>query len=226
VLVMLGDIPPRSTANMSPETLRRNQLSLYYPTSGLYRNDCSIVPLWTMPYISWRAAITLSSDGHHLIAWGEWPADPRSYRDLALAFYEDGQLLVAYKVKDLVRRPRTLPHTVSHYQWLLNKRLDDSKGILTVETLNKEHYVFDVTTGAIVSAIVPTVTPDEGGRADPVPVSTSVAWAPERQHYVDDTSVTNTLVLGGDILALLLAGVSAMSRRKRAVRRWSNTRGY
>lgn len=59
-----------------------------------------------------------------------------------LSFFNDGLLLRTYIVRSLVAYPNQLPHSTSHYQWLLEDSLDDMRGLLTVETQNHEKYVF------------------------------------------------------------------------------------
>ena len=80
-----------------------------YAKSGLYLNDGSTVPLWT---VDWYAtAVVLPSDGVHLIRKGPWAS---TSSDEALTFFASGKELKAYKVKDLISLTSLLPHSVSH----------------------------------------------------------------------------------------------------------------
>jgi hypothetical protein len=222
VLVMLGDMPISPGVEISAETARRNRLSLYYPVSGLYTNDCSINPLWTMPYISWRRHITLSSDGHHFFVWGEWPTDTRTYGDVALGFYEAGKVLSGYTVSDLVAQPTRLQHTVSHYFWLRDEHFDDARGLLTLETLNGEVHSFDVSTGKIISSVWATSEPVSLSRSsitqDPTPVAT-VGNAASSGHvgYGDDVS-SAALLVSLFSLGLLFTAVSVLHQIKNRIR--------
>jgi len=120
-----------------------------YARSGLYKNDGSKEPIWV---VDWYASkVDVTSDGRHLIRWGPWPL-LRDYRELALEFYEDGQLLKSYRISDLVARPSKLPRTVSHYAWMEEAELDQDKKELFLKTQNGEEYSFDVTTGEILTS--------------------------------------------------------------------------
>jgi hypothetical protein len=115
-----------------------------YPRSGLYPDDGSTNALWT---IDWYAfSVTVASDGHHLVRWGDWP-ERGQWGALALAFYKDGKELKRYRVLDLVVEPTKLPRSTSHYKWLKQHRFEDQAGRLTLETRMGERYVFDVKSG-------------------------------------------------------------------------------
>lgn len=104
--------------------------------------------------------VDVSSDGKHLVRWGPWPRldDVLAGQTLALSFYENGREIKKYRVKDLIARPKYLPSCMSHYQWLKESTFDDKRNRLTVLTLKgyggekERRYVFDVTSGSLVSA--------------------------------------------------------------------------
>lgn len=123
-----------------------------YPRSGLYLNDGSITPLWT---VDWYAfSVDVSSDGQHLARWGPWPTRG-NYNELALAFYENGQEMQSYSVEDLVARPETLPESVSHYTWSKEHSFDDRVDKVFLQTLTEERYVFDIKSGELVDGSLP-----------------------------------------------------------------------
>jgi hypothetical protein len=220
LLVILDGIYEPPGKDVSPETDALNKLLLKYPTSGLYRNDGSTTPLWTAEYISWKTGVTLSSDGHHMVVWRGWPSDS-TYNDTALTFYEDGRLLRSYRVKDLVVYPEDLPHSASHYQWVLDSSLDDARGLLTVEALTHEKYVFALSTGQPISNSIPSVRERPPGRKV-VPVSTIVireADTPATNTRREDHTMAMGLLLSGGGLGTLFAGVSILSRKARRKRR-------
>ena len=220
VLVMRGGMIVQPGEEVSPEAAELNKLLAKYPSSGLYMNDGSNIPLWLMPYVSWRTSVLVSSDGHHVVVWGEWPADTATYSDVALTFYKDGNLLTRYAVSDLVMAPEELPHSVSHYQWVLKHTLDEARGLLTVETHNHEEYIFDVSTGKVISAVVPTVTAKNQVsrlRAQGA-ASMSTAMPNETASGASYDTVTAGLILSVSSLAVVFMGVSILSanaRRKR-----------
>ncbi len=125
------------------------QIKSRYRQSGLYRNDDSTTPLWT---VGWYARnVLISSDGVYLITRGPWAT---TSNDEALTFFANGKLLRSYQIKDLVGFIDSffLPRTVSHFRWEKSRSLDDEKHTLTLFTLNEDAYVFDITTGEIVSS--------------------------------------------------------------------------
>lgn len=222
VLVMLDGFYEPPADNVSPATDEKNKLLLKYPHSGLYKNDGSTDPLWVMPYVSWRQGITLSSDGRHLVVWGGWPFTSGSYQELALAFYEDGRLRKSYAVGDLVANPTLLPHTVSHYTWLMDSSLDDEKGQLTVVTLHNEEYIFSMVSGLPISSNLPTATA-HGGRttrsgAITPPVATSVPRIDKRPVSMpvrDESSMALGLLVSVGSLGTLLTGIGILSGKRR-----------
>jgi hypothetical protein len=122
-----------------------------YTRSGMYRNDGSTEPLWT---VDWYAGVDLTSDGVHLIRRGTWARLRRDETpDLdweAVSFFANGRLLRTYKVGDLVDDPGRVKRTVSHYMWDQEGRV----GVefeYTITTLDGNRFVFDVRTGEITS---------------------------------------------------------------------------
>lgn len=118
-----------------------------YPASGMYLNDGSTTPLRTVDWYS--SSVLVASDGIHLVRRGPWA---RSLSDEAFTFFANGKELRSYKIGDVVKTETSLPHTVSHFTWEEEMKLDEGKRTLTVAILSKEKYVFDYTTGEIISA--------------------------------------------------------------------------
>ena len=117
-----------------------------YPASGLYVNG-SNTPLWT---VDWFApSVIVPSDGVHLTRRGRWA---RTLSDEAYTFYANGKELRAYKVSHLVDTVSGLKRSVSHFEWEESARVDESRHLLAVTTFSKESFLFDYTTGEMVSA--------------------------------------------------------------------------
>jgi len=147
-----------------------------YIQSGLYRNDGSRTPLWT---VEWCSGVLLPSDGVHLVRAGPWAA---WYGEEAFTFFSRGRLLRSYAVRDLVDWPWLLPHTVSHFSWLRSVRAEGGPDVyplasgggatlragapaslrhpdrIRVETLHGDTFVFALQTGEIVSSRRPVRT--------------------------------------------------------------------
>lgn len=131
-----------------PENLKEK-----YPSSGLYPNDGSNVPLWK--FSGFAPGVNVSSDGRHLITGGPWPQIGDKGETEAVVFYRDGKELKSYRIKDLVPKPEAMPQSVSHYIWCEKWEFDDEKGRLEIKTIAGEKspsrtYLFDVTSGEII----------------------------------------------------------------------------
>lgn len=151
ILVMLAD-NAKGAYNQRGHTIPEASIRAKYSQAGLFKNDGSTTPLWTVDWYSF--SVELSSDGQHLVQYGPW-AWSDNYDELALAFHENGKLLTGYSVSDLVANPSDLPHTVSHYFWLKDASFDDARSELLIETHTGEKYVFDVRTGQVISGSTP-----------------------------------------------------------------------
>ena len=118
-----------------------------YPVSGLYLNDGSTTPLWT---VDWYAfSVIVPSDGVHLIRRGPWA---KHLADEALSFLAHGEILHSYKINDLVDTAAALPHTVSHFRWEESAKLNNENHTLELTTFSKERYTIDYTTGELVTS--------------------------------------------------------------------------
>jgi hypothetical protein len=137
------DLSDRDDARME----QSRKIQSRYRYSGLYLKDGPASPLWTIDHYSWEAYV--SSDGSHVACPAPWPM---SSSDEALTFYERGNILHAYSVKDLVDSTWLLPGGYNHYDWAKSMSLDDSHRTLTVTTEQFDKYVFDMNTGKIISA--------------------------------------------------------------------------
>jgi hypothetical protein len=152
VFVLLARADDESAYNQLRYVEQKAALRQRYPQSGLYRNDGSATPLWTVDWNAYR--VDVSSDGRHLVRWGPWPWKG-AFGEMALAFYEDGREMQRYRVSDLVANPQSLPASVSHYQWLDDASFDDAASTVTLQTLNGERYTFDVRTGLLIDGTRP-----------------------------------------------------------------------
>jgi len=105
----------------------------------------------TSGWYAFEVFITDTCD--YLVRMGNW-ADGRqpSSEDLAVAFYNKGQLMKEYSTSDLVKDHSSVQSSVSHYIWQTGgneyPRLVGNYDFHLV-TSDEIHYVFDVTTGLI-----------------------------------------------------------------------------
>ncbi len=110
--------------------------------------------------------VHISVDGKHLVQMGPWNiGSGPSTNHLAIAFHKDGKPLKSYSTAELIKDPKQVEVSTSHYRWqapssrikltadqvlqLQPKLSYDDK--FTLHTIEGWTYVFDVTTGAIVS---------------------------------------------------------------------------
>jgi hypothetical protein len=116
-----------------------------YTQSGLYRNDGSSTPLWTVDWYAYD--VDVASDGIHLVRDGPWAS--RTDQE-AFSFFADGKLVRTYAIAELIDLKFLLSHSVSHFQWSEGGRLDDAALRYAVSTKDGNSFVFDVTNGSIV----------------------------------------------------------------------------
>lgn len=106
----------------------------------------------------------LSNDGRYFVRMGPWASDQEGHTDLAVAFYDRGNLLKAYRVKDLIKDDSKLEYSVSHYRWQPEKQskptglVDPWKDkLFHLVMIDKTAYDFDLASGEIA-----TTGKDEG----------------------------------------------------------------
>jgi hypothetical protein len=126
-----------------------------YPRSGLYWNDGSGKPVWTVGWYTYH--VIPASDGIHLIdtGWNMHRSVPYS-QATAVAFYAEGRLIRSYSVSDLVDVPKWLYSEGSDFvSWSRNGEFDESRMQYSLDTVDGNHFVFDVRTGEILSSSRP-----------------------------------------------------------------------
>ena len=146
VLVM---IPPPFPGQRSPWSEAAvnsdRQIRSTYAHSGLYRNDGSNTPLWTIGWCDSR--VEPLSDGFHLVRHG----GSLGAEGEAVAFFANGSLVGSYAISELMDLSSRMPRTGSGWiLWASSLRLLDDAKQYEIWTRHGEHYVFDVTTGEIV----------------------------------------------------------------------------
>lgn len=120
-----------------------------YPSSGMYLNDDSTQPLWT---VDWHSVqVFVSSDGEHVIRMGGYQTE---FSGEALTFFKRNEILGSYKIGDLIDF-RPIPVTPGSIDWEESLSLDDANQTFSVFTPNKERYVFSFTNGEMLSSIRP-----------------------------------------------------------------------
>lgn len=131
--------------------------------SGLYRNDGSTVPLWTVDWYSFE--VFPANDGVHLVrTHGDscvsrsFPATKRLPDDVvawqvnapALSFYTNGKPIRTYSLRELVQVPESLPHTLYHVLWMSGGVFTEDGRQFGLITQEPRQLYFDLDTGRIV----------------------------------------------------------------------------
>lgn len=128
-----------------------------YPASGLYLNDGSSIPLWTINFYEERKGIFLTADGAYMARTGNMA----NVKEKSIHFYEAGQLKRSYSVEELIPSIEQIVNSLggrffpvsssSRRRWTSNIFLDSKKKTLRIHFVTGNKFVFDLTTGAIVS---------------------------------------------------------------------------
>lgn len=98
----------------------------------------------------------LSWDGRYLVSMGDWPQGKTVSKDhLAVVFYDNGKELKQYSTADLVKKPRKIQRTVSHYFWRAENhmypRIEYNNKFL-LKTIDGYVHEFDIETGELLKS--------------------------------------------------------------------------
>ena len=144
-----------------------------YRQSGMYLNDGSTTPLWT---VEWNNYIFLPNGGKYVVRKAKWADYTATYREAVFSFVAEGRILKTYETRDLSDFPYLLPHTSSHYKVLNSSfnsdlsdgavmkldhgdgypanqgaKIDAENRTFQIGTLHGDTYLFDLETGNIIS---------------------------------------------------------------------------
>lgn len=148
VFVMIPPIPLSEELRFWNEEYgaKIRRIRAQHDVSGMYQNDGTSKPLWTVDWYAYD--VEIFSDGVHVVRHGPWAS---KVTDEALTFFAQGRPLRTHSVADLVRDTRRLQRSVSHFDWSIDSQLDDDGLRYTLLTVDHRCYVFDATTGEIIS---------------------------------------------------------------------------
>ena len=144
-----------------------------YLPSGLYYNTAPpeiIYLVYSNSYFR-EENIYISNDGMYFVDfiisfyWGpksETPIPPLPGRIFALDFYANGNLIRRYDVLELVEDYSELRQTSTRVFWKQQHNFDAENNILSVMTVDDITYMFDITTGEIMSINDVEVAPKTG----------------------------------------------------------------
>ena len=115
-----------------------------YPVPGMYRNDGTVTPLWTVDWYTVDRNLNVSRDGNHVVRMID---QPDSKENVVIEFYRQGNLFKRYTTLDLVRG-----HDDDRYEagltWI-STELDEDRFTLRAKTDHHALLVFNFKNGAI-----------------------------------------------------------------------------
>lgn len=139
-----------------------------YKSSGLYPDDKSTTPLWTVDWFSYE--VLLSPDSKYLVRMGPWASGLSSE---AFTFFADGKEVKKYIISDLIKDTSKLQSTVSHFTWLQYKYINDTGDTFDIETVDGGRFTFDLKTGEILTqSYTPVAAPPGNTFTTPSPART------------------------------------------------------
>jgi hypothetical protein len=125
---------------------RETEETAKYTFPGLYPNDSSTVPIWTMPYQDnlggrWFGKLYISSNRRFLaMVSGSTLHRP-------LAFYEEGRLLKKYSHKEIDPVLLSQSGGSCFYTWVQEMYFDESNGVLAIQQTNGKKVAYSIYTG-------------------------------------------------------------------------------
>lgn len=98
----------------------------------------------------------LSWDGRYLVRMGDWPSGDKPSKDhMAVTFYDQGVELKSYSTADLIKNPRKVKRTISHYFWLAsdsNYPRIEYKNNFHLKTIDGYVHIFDMENGELIES--------------------------------------------------------------------------
>ena len=144
VLVMISWKPASEDGDVGSSA---RAIRMKYPQSGLYRNDGSTTPLWTMPYRCEHSEVYIAPDGQHLLFANDWNAGS----DVVgmVTFFEQDRQLGRFTVTELTSclNAKCL---LGGFPRRTSSVFDPGAMRYSVSTNHGEWYVFDASTGRLI----------------------------------------------------------------------------
>lgn len=139
LFVMLADQPARTPGN----PLVRCRFS----KRGMYRNDGSTTPLWTLPEFRSRWSQVLCDDGVHMASIDGGIANEKSPKRPAVTFYANGAVIRTRDLTELVPDPSKLPEGGYPIgtQWVKEYDISPVSGLVTILTIPGDLVIYDAT---------------------------------------------------------------------------------
>ncbi len=129
-----------------------------YRKTGLYKNDGSKEPLWT---VDWYDGVAIAADGIYMVRYdgsndlidqNQWnvPVSREELKQRAFTIYAKDKPIRSFTIDELVDEPKLLKKSVSHFRWEKKTKIVENKNYFQVDTLDRNRVVIDLTNGAIL----------------------------------------------------------------------------
>ncbi len=185
VYVMIAPCPPESDAGHADSEARMHaaatsadevrSLRKKYKQSGMYRNDGSDDPLWTVDWYDdvLKTKVFIAADGDHVIRTARYA---NGIGDEVVAFFDRGKRVRGHALSAFFDRPEMFnerrekavqdrkrknpggsgsTYYVPPSAWASDQRLDDESMRFELTTVEGARYTFDATGGEIVQVEPP-----------------------------------------------------------------------
>ena len=155
VLVML---PER--CDYCREDKRWIKLFETYPSSGVYARG-SEIPLWEIEEYWYNSHVLafVEIDGAVYLARETWEKKP-------LIFYEKNRVIAEYDFAQLVERQWALHPMLGPPHWRAKHAVDNQRHVMNLETIDANHFTFDLKTGEMLDSSLRDVGTAEEPRQD------------------------------------------------------------
>lgn len=131
-----------------------------YPASGVYAKG-SENPLWKIEeyWYDFHVLAFVEIDGTVYLARETWNKKP-------LVFYERDRVIAEYDFSQLVERPWALRPRIGPPHWRAKHTIDTQQRVMNLETIDANHFTFDLKTGEILDSSLQDVGAADEPRQD------------------------------------------------------------
>lgn len=156
ILVMVSPQSFAEEVEFSDDNVEVKRIRGTYEQSGLYRNDGSTSPIWTIPFMDVTHEVFLGPQGKYLMLAHDGGSDWSGHLGHYVTFYSDGEELASYSDVELF----------SLVEWILpkvarsesdNLVFDPQEMTFTVFGGQGVRIVFDVTSGQVIRHVSPVL---------------------------------------------------------------------
>jgi len=121
-----------------------------FPSSGLYRNDLPLEPLWEVSFYCYESQVLFIEDIDYMIV-KEGPYSSNQMNQIAFTIYRKGEKYASFKVSDFLKNQENFYlSSASHYSWGEKYKIVGNRLIVT--TGEGKRYTVDVLTGKLIDS--------------------------------------------------------------------------